>query len=79
MLRALRVVQTNTGADFINELRVGPAGPPGASTRNHTRGAFEMRSTANWCGEALRPGQFVEVAFNVLEPADSVEIQTAPN
>ena len=31
------------------------------------------------CGEALRPGQFVEVDFPELEPADSVEIQTAPN
>ncbi len=27
----------------------------------------------------MRPGQFVEVDFNEVEPADSVSIETAPN
>ena len=94
-LRALRVVQTNTGADFwsINELRVGQADPEGAPPANRPPwrlnaqpypwgigDAFDGKLVTFWkCGEALRPGQFVEVDFPQLEPADSVEIQTAPN
>ena len=94
-LRAVRVVQTNTGADFwsIHEFRVGQADPEGAPPANPPRWrldahpypwgiayAFDGNPITFWkCGEALRPGQFVEVDFNRPEQADSVSIETAPN
>jgi hypothetical protein len=90
-LRAVRVVQTNTGPDLwsINELRVGQALPP--ANLPHWRltahpypwgiaDAFDGNPITFWkCGESLHPGQFVEVDFNGAEQASSVEIQTAPN
>ena len=93
-LRAIRVVQTNTGPDLwsIHELHVGQADPEGAPPANPRwrfnaqpypwaiADAFDGNPITFWkCGEALRPGQFVEVDFNQVEPADSVEIETAPN
>jgi hypothetical protein len=93
-LRAIRVVQTNAGPDLwsIHELRVGQADPEGAPPANprwrfHAQpypwaiaDAFDGNPITFWkCGEALRPGQFVEVDFNQVEPAGSVEIETAPN
>jgi hypothetical protein len=94
-LGALRVVQTNSGADLwsIHELRVGQADPEGTppANRPHWRlnahpypwgigDAFDGNPITFWkCGEPLRPGQFVEVDFNGVEQADSVSIETSPN
>jgi hypothetical protein len=91
-LRAVRVVQTNSGADLwsIHELRVfdgarelrrDPRWRTGAQPYPWGIGdAFDGKLVTFWkCGERLRPGQFVEVDFNVVEPADSVSIETAPN
>jgi hypothetical protein len=91
-LRAIRVVQTNTGPDLwsIHELLVfDGAGelPREPRWRLNARpypwgigDAFDGQLITFWeCGERLRPGQFVEVDFNEVEPADSVLIETAPN
>jgi hypothetical protein len=91
-LRAARVVQTNSGADLwsIHELRVFDSArelPRDPRWRLHAQpypwgigDAFDGRLITFWkCGEALRPGQFVEVDFNEAQPADSVLIETAPN
>jgi hypothetical protein len=91
-LRALRVVQTNSGADLwsIHELRVfdGAREPPRdpwwrLNAQPYPWGigdAFDGKVVTFWkCGEPLRPGQFVEVDFNGVEQADSVSIETSPN
>ena len=94
-LRAIRVVQTNTGPDLwsVHELLVGQPDPEGTPPANRSRwrihaqpypwaiaDAFDGNPITFWeCGERLRPGQFVEVDFNEVEPADSVSIETAPN
>jgi len=90
-LRAVRVVQTNSGADLwsINELRVGQALPPANRPRWRLDAqpypwgigdAFDGKIVTFWkCGEALRSGQFVEVDFRGVESADSVLIEAAPN
>jgi Dolichyl-phosphate-mannose-protein mannosyltransferase len=72
--------------------RVGQADPEGAPPANPRwrfnaqpypwtiANAFDGNPITFWkCGEPLRPGQFVEVDFNAVEPAGSVEIETAPN
>jgi hypothetical protein len=91
-LRALRVVQTNSGADLwsIHELRVFDGArelPRDPWWRLNAQpypwgigDAFDGKVVTFWkCGEPLRPGQFVEVDFNQVELADSVLIETAPN
>jgi hypothetical protein len=91
-LRALRVVQTNNGTDLwsIHEFHVfDGAGelPRDPLWRLNARpypwgigDAFDGQLITFWkCGEALRPGQFVAVDFDEVEPADSVLIETAPN
>ena len=91
-LRAARVVQTNSGADLwsIHELRVFDGArelPRDPRWRLNAQpypwgigDAFDGRLITFWkCGEALRPGQFVEVDFSEAQPADSVLIETAPN
>jgi hypothetical protein len=91
-LRAIRVVQTNSGADLwsihelhlfdgARELRRDPRWRLDAQPDPWGIGdAFDGKVVTFWkCGERLHPGQFVEVEFNVVEPADSVEIETAPN
>ena len=91
-LGAVRVVQTNSGADLwsIHEFRVFDGA---RELRREPRwridaqpypwgigDAFDGKAVTFWkCGERLRPGQLVEVDFREAEPADSVEIQTAPN
>jgi len=91
-LRAVRVVQTNSGADLwsIHELRVFDGTrelPRQPGWRFHAQpypwgiqNAFDGKAVTFWkCGERLRPGQFVEADFSHAEPADSVLIETAPN
>jgi hypothetical protein len=91
-LRALRVVQTNSGADLwsIHELRVFDGArelPRDPRWRLNAQpypwdigDAFDGKVVTFWkCGETLRPGQFVEVDFNGVEQADSVSIEAAPN
>lgn len=91
-LGAVRVVQTNSGADLwnIHELRVFdgerelPRDPRWRlDAQPYPWGigeAFDGKLITFWkCGEALRPGQFVEVNFGEVEAADSVSIETAPN
>jgi hypothetical protein len=91
-LRALRVVQTNSGADLwsIHELRIFDGArelPRDARWRLDAQpypwgigDAFDGKLITFWkCGEALRPGQLVAVDFGEVEPADSVLIETAPN
>jgi hypothetical protein len=91
-LRALRVVQTNSGADLwsIHELRVFDGArelPRDPRWRLDAQpypwgigDAFDGKVATFWkCGEALRPGQFVEVSFGQTGQADSVLIETAPN
>jgi hypothetical protein len=91
-LRALRVIQTAAGADLwsIGEFRVFD-GPRELPRTPHWRltahpspwaiaEAFDSNPVTFWkCGEPLRPGQFVAVDFNAVEPADSVVIDAAPN
>ena len=91
-LGAVRVVQTKRGADLwnIHELRVFdgarelPRGPRWRlDAQPYPWGigeAFDGKLITFWkCGERLRPGQFVEVNFGEVEPADAVLIETAPN
>jgi hypothetical protein len=91
-LRAVRVVQTNTGTDLwnIHEFRIFDGGrelprDPRWRLRAHPypwgiQDAFDNTLATLWlCGETLHPGQFVEVDFGQAEPADSVLIETAPN
>jgi hypothetical protein len=91
-LRAVRVVQTNSGPDLwsIHELRLFDGArelPRDPRWRLNAQpypwgigDAFDGKLITFWeCGERLRPGQFVEVDFNEVEPADSVSIETAPN
>jgi hypothetical protein len=91
-LSALRVVQTNSGADLwsIHELRVFDGArelPREVRWRLNAQpypwgigDAFDGNVLTFWkCGQTLHPGQFVEVGFNALEPADSVSIEAAPN
>jgi hypothetical protein len=91
-LGALRVVQTNSGADLwsIHELRVFDGArelPRDPRWRFDAQpypwgiaNAFDGNPITFWkCGETLRPGQFVEVDFNGVEQADSVLIETSPN
>ena len=91
-LRALRVVQTNIGADLwsIHELRIFDGArelPRDPRWRLNAQpypwgigDAFDGKLVTFWkCGQALRPGQFVAVDFGEVEPADSVLIETAPN
>ncbi len=91
-LRAIRVVQTNSGVDLwsIHELRVFDGArelPREPRWRLDAQpypwgigDAFDGQLITFWeCGERLRPGQFVEVGFREVEPADSLLIETAPN
>ena len=91
-LRAVRVVQTNSGADLwsIHELRVFDGArevPRDPRWRLNAQpypwgigDAFDGKVVTFWkCGETLHPGQFVQVDFNEAETADSVLIETAPN
>jgi hypothetical protein len=91
-LGAVRVVQTNSGADLwsIHELRVFDGArelPRNPRWRLDAQpypwgigDAFDGKVVTFWkCGEALRSGQFVAVDFRDMEPADSVSIETAPN
>jgi len=91
-LGAVRVVQTNNGADLwnIHELRVFDGArelPRDPRWRLNAQpypwgigDAFDGKLITFWkCGERLRPGQFVEVDFGGVEAADSVLIETAPN
>jgi len=92
MLGAVRVVQTNSGADLwsIHELRIFDGARElvrDARWRLNAQpypwgigDAFDGKLITFWkCGERLRPGQLVEVDFGEVEPADSVLIETAPN
>ena len=91
-LGALRVVQTNSGADLwsIHELRVFDGArelPRDPRWRLNAQpypwgigDAFDGKVVTFWkCGQSLRPGQFVEVDFNWVKQADSVSIETSPN
>jgi hypothetical protein len=91
-LRAVRVVQTNNGADqwSIHEFRVFDGArelPREPRWRLDAQpypwgigDAFDGQLITFWkCGERLRPGQFVAVDFGAVETADSVSIETAPN
>jgi hypothetical protein len=91
-LRAIRVLQTNTGSDLwsIHELRVYdgavelPREPAWRLTAHPNpwgiEDAFDNSLATFWiCGEALRPGQFVRVDFGGMKQADSVLIEAAPN
>jgi hypothetical protein len=91
-LQVLRVTQTNNGTDLwhIHELRVydGPNQiPRGPEWRvrayPYSWGigqAFDNSLVTFWiCGEAIAPGQWVEVGFGHPTPADSLVIQTAPD
>jgi hypothetical protein len=91
-LGAVRVVQTNSGADLwsVHELRIFDGArelPRDPRWRLNAQpypwgigDAFDGKPITFWkCGEALRPGQFVEVDFREAEAADSVLIEAAPN
>lgn len=91
-LRALRVVQTNSGADLwsMHELRVFDGArelPRDPRWRFNAQpypwgigDAFDGKVATFWkCGETLHPGQFVEADFDGVEQADSVSIEAAPN
>jgi hypothetical protein len=91
-LQVLRVSQTNHGADLwhIHELRVYdgpneiPRGPEWrARAYPYSWGieqAFDNSLVTFWiCGEAIAPGQWVEVDFGRPRQADSLVIQTAPD
>ena len=91
-LQVLRVTQTNRGADLwhIHELRVYdgpneiPRGPEWrARAHPYSWGieqAFDNSLVTFWmCGEAIAPGQWVEVDFGRPRQADSLVIQTAPD
>jgi hypothetical protein len=91
-LQVLRVTETNYGADLwhIHELRVYdgssqvPRGPEWR-LRAHPYSwgidqAFDNSLVTFWiCGEAIAPGQWVEVDFGHPTDADSLVIQTAPD
>jgi hypothetical protein len=91
-LSAVRVVQTNTGEDqwSVHEFRVFdgarelPREPRWRLTARPypwgIQSAFDNSLATFWmCGDMLHPGQFVQVEFGVLEAADAVLIETAPN
>ncbi len=91
-VRAIRVVQTNTGSDTwsIHELRIfdGAAELPRDPRWRLTAHPYpwgigniiDDRPLTFWmCGDTLDPGQFVEVDFGREQAADSVLIETAPN
>lgn len=91
-LRALRVVQSGSGADTwsIHELRVfdGSLELPRDSGWKwtaqphpwHVENVADGRLVTFWvCGDTLRPGQFVEADFDRERTADSVVIEAAPN
>jgi hypothetical protein len=91
-LKALRVTETNSGSDLwhIHELRVYdgpdemPRGPEWrARAHPYSWGidqAFDNSLVTFWmCGEAIAPGQWVEVDFGHQKQADSLVIQTAPD
>src|SRR5437868_5588139 len=91
-LRALRVVQTNTGDDFwsVHEFRI-LDGIRELARAAHWRltahpypwgvqDAFDNSLATFWiCGDTLKPGQFLTVDFQGEETADAVVIETAPN
>src|SRR5262249_24101469 len=91
-LRALRVVQTNSGSDLwsINELRIFDGAselPRRPAWRLRARPypwriqeAFDNTLVTSWIsGDSLRPGMYVQVDFGGSEQADAVEIDTSPN
>jgi len=91
-LRAIRVVQTNSGNDSwsIHELQILDAGRPlphdsawSLTARPYPWGIENIadnRLITFWtCGDTLHPGQFVQVNLARDQVADSVLIQTAPN
>jgi hypothetical protein len=91
-LKVLRVTQTNHGTDLwhIHELRVYdganeiPRGPEWRLRANPCAWgidqAFDNSLVTFWiCGEAITPGQAVEVDFGHPTQADSLVIETAPD
>jgi hypothetical protein len=91
-VQAIRVVQTNTGAErwIIHELRVFDGSrelPREAQWRLRARpfpwgvqDAFDNSPITFWIsGDTLHPGMFVEVSFGAAQWADSVQIETSPN
>jgi hypothetical protein len=92
LLRAIRVVQTNTAADLwtIHELRVFDGTrelPRQPQWRLQARpfpwgiqDAFDNSLITFWIsGETLHPGMFVQVNFGGIERADAVQVESAPN
>jgi hypothetical protein len=90
--RAIRLIQTNTAPELwsIHELRIfdGASELPRAPAWRLTarpypwgiQNAFDNSLATFWlCGESLRPGQFVEVAFGRDENVDAVVMEAAPN
>jgi hypothetical protein len=91
-LRAVRVVQTNSGTDLwsMHELHIFDGArelPRDPRWRIDAQpypwgvgDAFDGKLITFWkCGEALHPGQFVAVDLGAMEQADSVLIAAAPN
>lgn len=91
-LRAIRVVETNTGTDLwtIHELRVFDGArelPREGNWQLRARpfpwgiqDAFDNSLVTFWVsGDTLQPGMFVQVDFGGLRDADAVQIETSPN
>jgi hypothetical protein len=90
-LRGIRVVQTASGNGEwrIHELRafLGPAPisrNKWTATANPSpwgiESAFDNNLVTFWkCGDNLRPGMYVEAAFDGIRELDSVLLETAPN
>jgi len=91
-LRRIRVVQTGTGPEIwsVHELRVFdgarelPRAPEWRLRANPypwgVQSAFDNSPVTFWlAGDAVRPGQYLQVDFGREEQADSVVIESAPN
>jgi hypothetical protein len=91
-LRHVRVVQTGTGPDTwtVHELRIFdgarelPRDPEWQLRADPSpwdiQSAFDNSPVTFWmCGETVKPGQLIDVAFAREEFADSVLIEAAPN